>query len=233
MNAKSRRKIEMGKRALEWSRAHPDASPGYAAAVSRLEDRLNRADQLAEQQRVGILEVRRATVRKRELRRTMKQAHLDHLASVAEVASAEDPELAEKFVLPRRVNTYLAFRTAARGLAAEAESRKELLVKHGLSETVLQGLTQSLDEFDAVVEQGTQGRAAHVGASTELDTVANEVVQVVNVMDGLNRFRFGKDGELLAAWENVSNVLAPPRSAPAKPASDGGTSASGEVRPAA
>jgi hypothetical protein len=233
MNAKSRRKIEMGKRALEWSRAHPDASPGYAAAVSRLEDRLNRADQLAEQQRVGILEVRRATVRKRELRRTMKQAHLDHLASVAEVASTEDPELAEKFVLPRRVNTYLAFRTAARGLAAEAESRKELLVKHGLSETVLQGLTQSLDEFDTVVEQGTQGRAAHVGASTELDTVANEVVQVVNVMDGLNRFRFGKDGELLAAWENVSNVLATPRPAPAKPGSNGGPSTGNEVRPAA
>jgi hypothetical protein len=76
-------------------------------------------------------------------------------------------------------------------------------------------------------------RPPHVGASTELDTVANEVVQVVNVMDGLNRFRFGKDGELLAAWENVSNVLATPRPSPAKPASDGGASAGGEVRPAA
>ncbi len=231
MNAKSRRKIEMGKRVLDWSRAHPDASPGYAAAVSRLQERLNRAEQLAEQQRAGILEVRRATVRKRELRRTMKQAHLDHLASVAEVASIEDAELVQKFVLPRRVNTYLAFRTAARGLAAEAESRKELLVKHGLSETVLQDLTHSLDEFDAVVEQGTQGRAAHVGASTELDNVAGEVVQVVNVMDGLNHFRFGKDRELLSAWESVSNVVAAPRPEDSVP---GGTPpGGGEVRPAA
>jgi hypothetical protein len=222
----------MGARVLEWSRAHPDASPGYAAAVSRLEDRLNRAEQLAEQQRDGILEVRRATRRKRELRRTMKQGHLVHLASVAEVASAEEPELAQKFILPRRVNTYLAFRTAARGVLAEAESRKEMLVKHGLSETVLQELGQLLDEFDLVVEQGTQGRAAHIGASGGLDNVSGEVVQIVGVMDGLNRTRFRRDGERLSAWVSVSSVIATPQSTPDKP-TGGGTSPGDEVRPAA
>jgi hypothetical protein len=232
MNAKSRRKLEMGRRVLEWSRTHTDPSPGYAAAVSRLEDRLKRAEQLAEQQRNGILEVRRATRRKEELRRTMKTANLGHLASVAEAASSEEPELVQKFVVPRRVNTYLAFRTAARGVAAEAESRKEMLVKHGLSEGVLQDLIQLLDEFDLVVEQGTQGRAAHVGASAELDNVAGEVVQIVDVMDGLNRVRFRKDGERLGAWASVSSVFATPQPAPAEP-EDGGTTTGGEVRPAA
>ena len=53
MNAKTRRKIEMGTRALDFSRAHPDASPGYAAALASLEQRLARADQLAAQQRDG------------------------------------------------------------------------------------------------------------------------------------------------------------------------------------
>ena len=222
----------MGTRVLEWSRAHPDGSPGYAAAVARLEDRLKRAEQLAEQQRNGILEVRRATRRKEELRRTMKMAHLGHLTSVAEMASSEEPELVQKFVLPRRVNTYLAFRTAARGVVAEAESRKEMLVQHGLSEDVLQDLTQSLDEFDLVIEQGTQGRAAHVGASSELDNVAGEVVQIVDVMDGLNRVRFRKDGERLGAWTSVSSVVATPQPALAKP-DDGGTTTGGEARPAA
>jgi hypothetical protein len=232
MNAKSRRKLEMGARVLEWSQAHPDPSPGYAAAVSRLEDRLNRAEQLAEQQRNGILEVRRATRRKEELRRTMKTAHLSHLASVAEAASSEEPELVQKFVVPRRVNTYLAFRTAARGVSAEAESRKEMLVKHGLSESVLQDLIQLLDEFDLVVEQGTQGRAGHVGASSELDNVSSEVVQIVDVMDGLNRVRFRKDGERLGAWASVSSVFATPQPAPGKP-ENGETSTGGDVRPAA
>jgi hypothetical protein len=233
MNAKARRKLEMGARALEFSRAHPDASPGYAAALARLEDRLNRADRLASQQRDGILLSRTATARKRELRRTMKQAHLSHLASVAKVASDEVPELAQKFALTQATNSYLAFRTAARGMEAEAESRKELLVKHGLSETVLQGLTQALDEFDAVVDQGSDGRVAHVGASFELDGVADEVVQVVKVMNGLNRFRFAKDGELLRSWEAASNVIATPQPVDDKPETGGGAPAGGEVRPAA
>ena len=221
----------MGARALEWSLAHPDGSPGYAAAVTRLQDRLARADQLASRQRDGILEVRRATARKRDLQRQMKEAHIPHLTKVAQVASAEEPELAEKFALPGRITTYSAFRTAARGLAAEAESRKELLVKHGMSEAVLQHLNQLLNEFDGVMELGAQARAGHVGASIELDNVANEVVQVTKVMDGLNRFRFASDGELLAAWESASNVVATRRPED-RPVSEGDP-ASSDIRPAA
>jgi hypothetical protein len=232
MKGTTRRKIEMGARALEFSRAHPDGSLGYTAALTRLENLLNRAEQVAEQQRLGILHVRAATVRKRDLRRTIKRDHLDHLASVAQVASREVPELAQLFTLPRIANPYLAFRTAARGLAAEAESRKELLVKNGLSDTVLTGLAQALDEFDAAVDQGAEGRAAHVGASAELDTLANEIVQVVNVMGGTNRVHFIGNRDLLASWESVSNVLATPRP-DAKPTTGGTPSAGGEVRPAA
>ena len=99
MNAKSRRRIEMGTRALDFSRAHPDASPGYTAAVTRLEERLARAEQLATQQREGTLQVRAATARKRELRRTMRRTHLTHLARVARVAAREMPDLAQKLVL--------------------------------------------------------------------------------------------------------------------------------------
>jgi hypothetical protein len=133
--------------------------------------------------------------------------------------------------------TYLAFRTVARGMAAEAQTRKGLLVKYGLADTVFDSLTQELEQFDAAVEQGTQGRRAHVGASAELDTVADEVVQVVKVMDGLNRFRFAKDAESLAAWASASNVLATPRP-PAGPepvpgTPEGPAPAGGEVRPAA
>jgi hypothetical protein len=232
MKAKTRRKIEMGLRALKFSRAHLDGSPGYAATLSRLEDLLTRAEQVAEQQREGIFHVRAATVRKRDLRRTMKRTHLKHLASVAQVAAQEVPELAQMFTLQPEANPYLAFRTAVRGFAAEAESRKELLVKHGLTDTVLTALEQALNEFDAAVDQGAEGRSAHVGASAELDTLANEIVQVVHVMAGLNRFRFASDSELLASWESVSNVFATPR-ADAKPTTGETPPAGGDVRPAA
>jgi hypothetical protein len=106
-------------------------------------------------------------------------------------------------------------------------------VKHGLVESVLDGLVQALDQFDAAVQNGGVGRQAHVGASAELDAVADEVVQIVNVMDGLNRYRFASDAELLAAWESASSVLATPRSATPKPAPEATPPTGGEVRPAA
>ena len=76
-------------------------------------------------------------------------------------------------------------------------------------------------------------RQAHVGASAELGAVADEVVQVVRVMDGLNRYRFLTDPELLAAWDSANNVSATPRSSAAKPGASGTAPAGGEVRPAA
>jgi hypothetical protein len=201
----------MATRVLNFSRAHPDASPGYAAAVSRLEQSLTEAEQLAARQRDGINEARAATMRKRNLRRTMRRTHLVHLARVAEAAAKEVPDLAQKFVLAREI-PYLAFRTAARGMSAEAQNHKEVLVKHGLLDSVLESLALALDQFDLVVEQGTNGRRTHVGASAELDTVAEELVQVVRLMDGLNRYRFANDSDSLAEWESTSNTFGPPRS---------------------
>jgi hypothetical protein len=57
-------------------------------------------------------------------------------------------------------------------MEAEGQARKELLVKHGLVETVLEDFTRALGQFDAAVESGAEGRAAHVGASAELSAIA-------------------------------------------------------------
>jgi hypothetical protein len=217
---------------LNFSRARPDGSPGYAAALARLEDRLNRATQLADQQRDGISDVRSATRQKRDLRRKMRRTQLMHLARVAQAAK-ELPELAQKFVLAPESTPYLAFQTVARGMLGEAQSHKELLVQHGMADTVLDSLVQTLDLFDKAVERGTEGRRAHVGARAELDAVAEEVVSIVKVMDALNRFRFADDAEALASWVSASNSFGPPRPAAEKPGSPDKPSTGGEVRPAA
>jgi hypothetical protein len=224
----------MGRRALGFSRANPDESAGYGAALTRLEELVARADLLADQQLNGIRATRTATARKRELRRLIKSAHMEHLSNIARIAGREVPELPQKFALPGRGASYIGFRTVARTMAAEAVSRKELLVGHGLVEKVLDDLNQAIAKFDAAVEQGTEGRRAHVGASAELETVANEIVELVHAMDGLNRYRFAGDAERLAAWESASTVLARTRSVTDTPP-DTGTPVPtpGEVKPAA
>jgi len=224
----------MGRSALEFSREHPDTSAGYAAALARLEERLSRAEQIATQQMDGLRDVSAAAERKLELRRSLQHAHLVHIAEVGKAAAREEPELNQKFVFRPGTRAYLAFRTAARGMAAEAQTHKDLLVKHGLAESVLENFLHALDQFDEAVEQGLEGRRAHVGASAELKSVADEIVQVVRVMDGLNRYRFMNDTEALAAWESASNVAGPTRPTPAaKPAPGDTPPTAGETRTAA
>jgi len=46
MDGETRRKLELGRRALEFARAHPDSNPHYVKAVARLEALLARAEQL-------------------------------------------------------------------------------------------------------------------------------------------------------------------------------------------
>jgi hypothetical protein len=211
MLARTRRKLEMGSRVLEFARLHPDPSPAFVAAVARLRERVGRADQLGRHFNDGRSTVNVASRRKAELRRTILRIHLRHLASVAEAASVEEPGLERKFVIPHRTFSYRGFQTAAGGLAAEAESRKELLLKYGLGEEVLSGLQVALDQFETAVEQSAAGRLTHVGATAELDTIADEVAQIVKVMTGLIHIRYASQPELVVEWESASNVVAAPK----------------------
>ena len=212
MNKRTRSRLEMAARALEFCQAHPDTSTGYTAAVADLAALLARSQQLADLHRQGVAEVRAATERKRELRRSIRQGQLVHVARAAQRAAREVPELTQKFALARQPIPYLTFRSFARTVAAEAEERRELLVKHGLVDRVLESLTEELGQFDQAVAQGAEGRRIHIGATVELDVVGGGAVEIIRMIDGLNRVRFAGDPDLLAAWRSASNVIGPARS---------------------
>ncbi|HWN18250.1 MAG TPA: hypothetical protein VNO19_04960 [Gemmatimonadales bacterium] len=211
MNRHVSSRLEMGARALEFSRAHAVESSGYATALKQLEEQIARANQLAKEQERGTTEVRAATARKRELKRSIRRSQLVHLGRVAERAAKEVPGLAQKFDLPRIPARNLAFRTVARTMVEEAQQQQELLVKHGLVAEVLDSLSQSLDQFDQAVERAAEGRRVHIGAAANLQAVSDEVVQIVRLIDGYNRHRFATEPDLLAAWTAACNVIGPAR----------------------
>jgi hypothetical protein len=230
MNGDSRRKIEMGTRALEFSRAHPDTEPGTATAVARLEQLLAQARETAAVQRDGLIHVRAASARKQELRRQMLAVPIAHLAEVGRAAAREEHELGKTFRFKPGASTFLAFRTAARSMASAAQTHREVLLNHGLSQSVLDEFVQMLEQFDAAAALGNEGRTAHVGATRELRLAASEIVRAVRVMNGRNRQRFADQGQQLGSWINASSVLGTPRPGVVP---EGGTPAGGEVRPAA
>jgi len=198
-------------RALEFCQAHPNPSTGYTAAVAELAELLVRSQQLTDLHRQGVAEVRAATVHKRKLRRSIRQNHMRHVGLAALRAAREVPELVEDFELAREPIPYLAFENLARAVVAQAEGRKELLVKHGMVEQVLVGMKDGLSQFGQAMQRAAEGRRIHIAAAVELDVVSGEEVGLVKLIDSHFRVSFATDPDLMAAWKSASNVIGPAR----------------------
>jgi hypothetical protein len=230
MNRVVRRIVEMAGRVLGFSRAHPSAEASYASVIGRLEELVARIRALAVQQQDGYRASRSATARRRAVRERVHHEMLRHLVTVAQAAAAEAPALTQRFRLPPTNATTATFATIARGMLQEALASREVLLKHGLSGSLLDELAAALDEFDALVTASAEARLVHVGASAELERVCAEVLDVVELLDGLNRYRFGREGELAAAWASAKRVTPSGRGAEPPAETQGGAE---EARPAA
>jgi hypothetical protein len=66
--------------------------------------------------------------------------------------------------------------------------------------------------FEQTLEASRAGRRDYVGASADLQAVAAEIAEQVRWLDGLVRYRFGDNAELMGAWASARNVLGPFRS---------------------
>jgi hypothetical protein len=118
-----------------------------------------------------------------------------------------------------------------------ATAQKDLLVSRGMSPQLVDDLTAALAKFEQTLEATRAGRRDHVGASADLESVLSEITEQVRLLDGLVRYRFGDNAELMGAWASARNVLGPfrPKGAlPAQPANEGQTPAGPDVvKPAA
>jgi hypothetical protein len=245
MDARSRRHIQMGISAREFGRGRPDSDAGYNVSLGQLDQLVTRAEQAATVQREAQVDTRTSSAQKKDLRRAMLLGPIAHLAGVGRLAAKENAELGKSFLVKPGVGTYLTFRTTARTMQAAAESHKEVLAKYGLSESVLAQFGQLLDQFDAAVTLGANGRVAHKGATRELRSVSTMIAQTVRVMDARNRQRFQDDPQALGSWLGARQVLGAPKGSGGPAPVEGGTSdtpvtpagsgtpAGGEVRPAA
>ena len=209
MKVDIRRKLDMAGRVRDFCRTHlaPD-NEGYAAAVKRLEERLARAEALAEQQVAGRVAVAGAVASKEQLREEIHTT-LGLLAGLAKPAAQEEAELGVGFTRPRTKLSHQAFLTRARVSVANAAAHKEVLVRYGMPENFPAELSAALDHFEQALNEKHAGRAAHVGARADLDAVMAEIMLLIWQLNALNRWRFRQDAESLAAWKSARNVAWP------------------------
>lgn len=207
-----------------FSRAHPSADASYTLVLDRLDGTITRIEELAKQQQGGYMSKRAASVRRSDLRRRIHTGVLRHLVTVAEDATSEAPEAVGGFRLPRSNITHAAFRASAGEMLDAARVNQELLVKHGLSAPLLDELDAAIKEFDASLQDTNEGRQSHVAARAEMKTLSDEVMRLVGMLDGFNRYRFHHDPELIVAWQSAKHVVTGPQPkepAPAAPEASG------------
>ncbi len=224
-------------RVVNWALAHPDDEPGFGVLLAQLQALTVRLGDVITAQRNGLVDSRASRSRKQELRREVLAVPIAHLAQIGTLAAPEVHELGKTFRFRPAATTLVAFQSAARAMLEAAQTHKEVLVKHGLSESVLLEFERLLDQFDAAMRLGAEGRMRHTAATRELEALTKEAGRLVRAMDARVRIRFRNDLPALEQWVSARAVLGVPRpadEAAEPPVVDGGTPGTGgEVRPAA
>jgi hypothetical protein len=200
------RKLEMAARVRVFSRAHPSEDPGYATILGRFEERLSLAEAIAAKQHDGLFSAKGARGRRAELRKVVHFQLLRSLVTIGGIAARTRSEPAERFKLPDSHATNRGFLTSVKSMLAMADAQKESLVSEGMSPTLLEQLGTMLTAFEAASESARASRLDHIGARADLEEVTVELTEMVNALDGINRWRFGSTPELLVEWNAAKHV---------------------------
>jgi hypothetical protein len=203
MDAKARGHHDLATEVQKFRAQVPDRTAGETAAGADLDATVTAMDDASSRQLSAIADRHNSTATKQALR-TDIEADLRHLNRVGQRVRKEVPDTELKIGLASRTLSFTAFVHRARAVHANAVANQELLVKFGLSETVLTELGERLDRLQQAIDQGQDARQAHVTASAGLDELDRKVVRIVWILDSLYRARFRDDPVMLSKWESAT-----------------------------
>ena len=152
---------------------------------------------------------RLSTKHREGLRRALQSKLLLYLRALGGLGDPENGEAAVQFQVPPSNASHLALLTAGRDMLEKATGQKDVLLSRGMPPTLLDDLAGALGGLEKTIESTRAGRRDHVGASADLQTVAAEIKKQVRALDGMVRYRFGDNAELMGAWRSARNVLGP------------------------
>jgi hypothetical protein len=230
----------MAVRVRDFCETNPSTDPSFVSVLGRLKEAIDRMVALGSRQVSGILSRHAATVNRQQIRRRLRNDLLRHLVTIAQDASAERPGLGDQFEIPGFNLSSARFHAASKAMLELGLAEKELLVKHGLSATLLDDLGTTVAEYEGSITARNTSREDHIGAGAELTRVGEEVLLLVGMMDGINRYRFRNDPHRLVAWDAAKHVASGPQpkgevrvDGATTPAGPGTGGQLGEVKPAA
>jgi len=223
MNALLRRRLEAAARVRDFLRAHKTDAVGEGLGLGKLEELITRAEALDEQQRAGVVTARLSTKHRKGLRRALQSKLLLYLRALGGLGDPENGEAAIQFQVPPSNASHQALLTTGRDTLTKALGQKDVLLARGMPPALLDDLAAALGGLEQTMADTRTGRRDHVGASSDLAAVGVEIVKQVRALDGMVRYRFGDNAELMGAWRSARNVLGPFRSKNGPESSAGGS----------
>ncbi len=94
-------------------------------------------------------------------------------------------------------------------------------------------LDAAIREFDGSLQESDDSKQAHVAARAEMKDLGDEVMRIVSILDGFNRYRFHRDPDLIAAWESARHLVGGGQDKPKDSTEPGSTPVPSGLEPAA
>ena len=221
MNRSVKRKLEMAARVREFTQAHPLDDPAEAGVIRQFEEDYAAAQQLVGRFDGGIAAARAAKTQRKEIRSVVHFQLLRYLTAVGGKAAQDKRELSQKFRLPPTNCSNIVFLTSVKGMLAVAQQERELLAAKGMGKTLLDDLVRLVGGFEASANAALAGQRDHIGALADLEQKLAAIQEDVRLLDGIYRYYFGKNPDVMAEWEAVRFLPAIPEHKP-DPGPEGG-----------
>jgi hypothetical protein len=196
-------------RSGDFLRAYPLGDPQVEGIVAEFLKKEARLGMLVFQKEEGDLEASIQAGVKAEARRKLTEEPFRHLAGIALALEADRPEVArvlKQSVFNVGARTFLA---RARIIEAAVAEHHDLLRSRGMADGIGEEIKTLLGQFEAAGSGANAGRRAHTGARAELKSLCKELMKMARQLDGIVKYHFRGNEEVLTAWKSARNVAWP------------------------
>ncbi len=207
MNREARTALSSCQRVQQFIAQLPaaDAPSTLGAQVAELDDVVSRLSSTSVDQEAGRRFVHVHAESRRNFRRALYMDHMQPIARVArEVFGLSGMDRA--FRMPPKSVADKTLLAAAGAMAEAAEKGKDVLVKHGLSQDVVEQLKAAAGALENAQSAKSDSGRRRVTATAAVREICKHGRKAVRLLNAILQPRLAKDPELLAAWRSAMRV---------------------------
>ncbi len=209
MLGSSRRIGRMGARVVGFLEAHPLTQAPAMEIVRRFGEVYQQIVQRSAEQESGLSGALATTTQRSELRSQMQKGALRHIRRIVKAMAEQVPSVALATSRQALGRSHEAFLASVQSIRGEVEQHQDLLIANGMTPASLAELVSQEQEFLRLEAAGNAARRLHTGATADLKGLTRRLMLLVGQLDGIVKYEFRGNLQVLGEWESARNVAWP------------------------